>query len=284
MMPRWLSRFQGRAWSLRAVLLTSLLLFSIVPAATVAWLLYRSNLQSVETLSDKIVDDLVKRVQSSTEEHILQAHTVLNGLTEAFPTESGLARARQLMQRPELFEQSAFAMTRMTPSVPHIYLASYRGEYLGVESLSQNAGSVMRVGLRQQGGEGRRYFSADYPGERSQLVATETENYEPRNRPWYQSAMVNKGRVFTIVLPSAAQKQLLLTLAQPVYGADGGALGVFAVDLHLKRLGELLQTMILSAHGTAFLVDEQGFLVASSTSDPLFSEADGKLERRRPLP
>jgi signal transduction histidine kinase/DNA-binding response OmpR family regulator len=278
-----IKRREGWAWSLRAVLVTSLLLFSIVPAATVGWLLYRSNLQSVETLSDKIVDDLVKRVQSSTEEHVAQAHTVLNGLTEEVTTDAGVARARQLMQNPGLFEQTAFAMTRMTPSVPHLYLATYRGAYLGVETLPQNPGGLMRVGLRQQGGEGRRYFSADTPGDRRTLLPGEAQNYEPRNRAWYQSAVAHKGRIFTPVLASAVQNQLLLTLAQPVYGLDGGALGVFAVDLHLKRLGELLQTMILSANGTAFLVDEQGFLVASSTSDPLFSSAGGKLERRSPL-
>lgn len=276
-------RRQMRVWSLRAVLVTSLLLFSTVPAATVGWLLYRSNLQSVQTLSDKIVDDLVKRVQSGTEEHIEQAHTVLNGLTEPFTTGAGVARARQLMQRPELFEQTAFAMTRMTPSVPHLYLATYRGEYLGVETLSPDPGSLMRVGLRPPGGQGRTYFSADTPGDRRTPLPGETPNYEPRNRPWYQAAMVQKGRVFTPVVASAEYNQLLLTLAQPVYGADGGVLGVFAVDLHLKRLGELLQTMILSAHGTAFLVDEQGFLVASSTSDPLMASTDGQPGRRSPL-
>jgi signal transduction histidine kinase/DNA-binding response OmpR family regulator len=282
MLPRKSRRLQARAWSLRAVLVTSLLLFALVPAASVAWLLYRGNQQSVETLTDKIVDDLVKRAQSSTEEHILQAHTVLNGLTEAFPTDSTVARARQLMQKPGLFEQTAFAMTRMTPSVPHLYMASYRGEYLGVEAILQNGSNLMRVALREQGGAGRRYFSADSPGERGQPVATEAQNYEPRNRPWYQAAMVHKGRVFTPVIASASQNQLLLTLVQPVYGADSGALGVFAVELRLKRLSELLQTMILSAHGTAFLVDEQGLLVASSTSDPLFASVDGRLERRRP--
>ena len=281
-MLRGARRFLGHAWSLRVVLVTSLLLFCVVPAATVAWLLYRSNLQSVATLSDKLVDDLVKRVQSSTEEHLLQAHTVLNGLTEERPSASGLARARQLIQKPELFEQSAFAMTRMTPSVPSLYLASYRGQFLSGEPALQRGGHAMRVGWRQQGGTGRRYFSADTPGERGNPVATETENYEPRTRPWYQAAMEHKGRVFTPVMASAAQDQLLLTLAQPVYGTDGGALGVFAAVLHLRRLGELLQTMILSAHGAAFLVDEQGFLVASSTSDPLFASVDGKLERRRP--
>ena len=271
-----------RAWSLRTVLVTSLLLFSVVPAATVGWFLYRSNLQSVQTLSEKIVDDVAQRVQNGAEAHLAQAHVVLNGLIHEVPGESGVARARQLMQKTELFEQTAFAMTRMTPKAPHLYLATHRGEYLGVEAVSQNSSSMTRVAVRRQGEQGRTYYSAEYPGDRRQKLSTEADNHEPRTRAWYQGAMENKGRKFTAVYPSAEQNQLLVTLAQPVYGTDGGSLGVFAVDLHLAYLKELLQTMVFSAHGTAFLLDEKGVLVANSTIDPLFTGKGGKLERRQP--
>ena len=274
---------EGRAWSLRAVLLTGLLLFSALPVASVCWLLYRSNLQSVQILSDKVVGDLARRVQSSTEDHVSQAHTVLNGLAEEVASDVGVARARQFMQKPELFEQTAFAMTRMTPSVPHLYLATYRGEYVGVETLAQDSGSLMRVSTQRQVGEGLAYFLADSPGDRSTMLPGEAQRYEPRDRAWYQAAMAQKGRIFTPVQASATHNQLLLTLAQPVYGAYGSALGVFAVDLHLKRLDRLLQSMPISAHGAAFVVDEQGFLVASSTSDPLFHSVDGQLVRSRPM-
>ena len=110
----------------------------------------------------------------------------------------------------------------------------------------------------------------------------EGHNFEPRTRPWYQVAMESKGRGFTPVYPSLAQKQLLITLAQPVYGDDGAALGVFALDLHLKHLNDRLQATRISGHGTAFLVDEQGFLVATSTGDPLFKAVDGQLVRTKP--
>ncbi|MEP6966376.1 MAG: response regulator, partial [Polaromonas sp.] len=99
---------------------------------------------------------------------------------------------------------------------------------------------------------------------------------------WYQAAMESKGRAFTAVYPSAEHKQLLITLAQPVYGSDGGALGVFAINLHLKPLNDMLQAMRISAKGTAFVVDEKGFLVASSTGDALFTDANGVLQRRKP--
>ncbi|SFB92414.1 Signal transduction histidine kinase [Polaromonas sp. OV174] len=274
---------QGRTWSLRVVLVTSLLLLSIVPAATVGWLLYRSNLQSVHTLSEKIVEDVAQRVKTGAEEHLSQAHVVFNGLIHELPSASAVARARRLIRQPELFEQTAFAMTRMTPSVPRMYLGTYRGEFLGVETLTQDASGQSHVSVRQQGEAGRRYFAAGHPTDRSQRLDTETENYEPRNRAWYQAAMLYKGRAFTPVSPSLSDKQLRITLAQPVYDLDGGALGVFAVDLQLKRLSEMLQGMRISPRGAAFLLDEQGFVVASSTSDPLVAEVKGQLERRRPL-
>ncbi|WP_296901883.1 hybrid sensor histidine kinase/response regulator [Polaromonas sp.] len=275
-----IGKLYGRAWSLRAVLVTSLLLFSIVPAATVGWFLYRSNLQSVQTLAEKIVEDVAQRVQTGTEEHLSQAHIALNGLIHERSSESGIARERQLIHTPELFEQTAFAMTGMTPYVPRMYLATQLGEYLGVEALSQNGNNLMRVGLGRPGDQALHFFSADFPGDRSQQLATEVGDYDPRHSPWYEAAMAHKGRIFTPVIASDSRKQLVVTLAQPVYGTDGAAVGVFAVDLYLKRLSELLQTMIISAHGTAFLVDEQGFVVASSTIDPLFSNVNGKLERR----
>ena len=270
-------------FSLRTVLIASLLLFSLLPAATVGWFLYRSNLQSVELLSGKIVEDMTQRIKTDVEGHLAQAHVLLNGLIHEQPDALAVLRARQLIQSPELFEQTAFAMTRMTPDVPRMFLGSYRGEFLSVESSTQDARTVVRVSERKEGGEGRRSFIAESPGDRRHDLPAEKGNYEPRNRPWYQAAMENKGRAFTPVSVSAVDRQLRMALAQPVYGTDGGALGVFAIDLPLKPLSQMLQSMRISAHGTAFLVDEQGFIVASSTGDELFSGNAGSFQRHKPL-
>ena len=271
-----------RTFSLRTVLVTSLLLFALLPAATVGWFLYRSSLQSAQRLSEQIIDDVAQRVKTDAEAHLEQAHVMLNGLIPDQPDVAAVLRARQLIETPLLFEQTAFALTRMTPDVPRIYFGNFRGEYLSVETLAQDAGSVVQVGERRQGDEGRRLFMTTSPGDRSQPQPAERGSYEPRIRPWYQNAMEQKGRVFAPVAVSPSARQLGITLAQPVYGADRSALGVFAVDLPLKHLGVILQGMRISARGTVFLVDEEGFLVASSTGDDLFSGTGGNLQRQRP--
>ena len=273
----------SRTFSLRAVLIVSLLLFSLLPAATVGWFLYRSNVQSVQLLSGKIIADMTERIKTDVESHLAQAHVVLNGLVQAQPDASAVLRARQLIASPELFELSAFAMTRMTPDVPRMYLGNQRGDFLAIETFARDAATLVRVSERKAGDEGRRFFMAALPGDRQHELPAETRNFEPRNRPWYQAAMENKGRVFTPLSVSANDPQLRLTLAQPVFGTDGGALGVFAVDLPLQRLNQILQGMRISSHGAVFLLDEQGYTVASSSGDELFSNKAGLLQRYKPL-
>ena len=274
---------------MRAVLVASLMLFSVVPAGLVGGVMYRSSQQTASTLANKIMGDVAQRVQLGTQAHIVEAHTLLNGLLPEDPSRPQVLRARQLLEKPALFEQTAFALTRMTPNVSYLYQGTYKGEFLGVEAQWQTqtgtATETFRVGARAAGDAGRRYFAALQPGDRSQALPPDAQAYEPRTRPWYQAAMQARSRVFTPVYPSASKKQLLITLAQPIFGEDGqaqGASGVFAVDLYLKRLSDLLQTQSISAHGAAFLVDDEGYLVASSAGDALYTEADGRLLRRKP--
>ncbi len=170
----------------------------------------------------------------------------------------------------------------MAPDVPYLYFGNNKGDFHGVEQMARGGTGLMRVGMRRLGDEGRQFFSVIAPGDRSQKLATEPKNYEPRTRPWYLQAVSQRERVFTPVYLSASKKQLLITVAQPVFEDDGGVLGVFAADLYLKQLSEALQIINISAQGVAFIVDDSGNLVASSAGDPLFKEQDGKLERLGP--
>ena len=267
---------------LRALLISSFIAFSIIPAALVGWHMHSSHLHTVQEFSSKLVSDVAKRVQGDIEGHLGDAHTIFNGVLYEIPSDSQLVRARKMMSNLTEFEATAFTLTRMSTNVPYMYAGTAKGEFLGVENISKNSGNFLRVGVRKKDGEGQHYYSAFKPGDRSQAQSIESANYEPRTRPWYQSAMEAKGRTFTPIYLSPSKKQLVITLAQPVYDTDTAALGVIAVDVYLKRLSELLQLLSISASGAAYLVDDKGFLVASSTGEELYTEADDKLQRVSP--
>ena len=270
-----------RSWPLRSVLTASLLVFAVLPAAVVGWTMHRSNLQTVEVLGHKVIGDVASRVQVDTLEYIDQAQTIFNGMLPEVPNKQQAERAQEFVYNPLLFESLAFTLTRMTPNVTYLYLGTRDGSFVGVKPATENAQERTRVGVQTPQDDRRRYFSASMPGDRSRSINSDSEAYDSRTRPWYQSAIKAGGRVFTPIYPARSAKQLVITLVQPVFGRDAEPAGVFAIDLYLKSLSELLQVQSISPNGVAFIVDEAGYMVASSAGDDLYSEKEKALVRHK---
>ncbi|HYF43474.1 MAG TPA: response regulator [Ramlibacter sp.] len=267
-----------RMFSLRRILAASLVLSATVPAVLVAWMMTRASNHAVDELAGKILTQVAALVQAGTEAHLRQAHDVLNGLIAERPSQADIQRTRAWLRNPSQFEAMAFALARQSPDVAVIHFGNLRGEYLGVEASTRET----RVAVRRADGLGRSFFVAGQPGDRSRAVESEGRNFEPRSTLWYSGALVAKDRVFSPVQVSAARRQLVVSLSQPVFDADGGAAGVIATELQLQTLADVLRTQRISARGAAFVVDEKGALVASSAGDALFQESQGRLERRSP--
>ena len=270
------------AWRLRTILICSLLVFALLPAGLVGGLMYSSTLQNVDKLSNKIISDVAYRVQLDTENHLLQAHSLLNGLLRPLPTPEQTQQVQALMAAPETFESLAFSLTRMLPDVSFLYFGTALGDFYGVQQIAGISNDSVKVHVKPADAVGRRYFTAMQALDRSAELPPETTAYDPRQRPWYQAALAQKNRTFTTVYPSASTGQLLITLAQPVYGPDGTVTGVVGADLFLRALTQRLQEQKISANGVAMLIDEQGYLVASSTAEDLFKSVDSKLVRLKP--
>ncbi len=271
-----------RSFSLQTIFLASLLFFCVVPAAVVGWVLYRSNAQTSDLLAEAIVRDVAQRVQADTDDHLRQAQVVFNGLVPSRGSPAELMRARMLATDPAFFEDTAFALTRMAPSGSYLYFGGAAGEFVGVEPIALDTAGATRVGIKKPGEAARNFYTAQFPGDRGGAVTPEVKNYDPTARPWYVDAVAAGKRVFTPIYPAAAKKQLVITLSQPIFSEDGKVLGVFASEVYLKRLSELMQSLTISPRGVAFLVDDKAFLVASSAGDALYVEAAGKVERLKP--
>jgi signal transduction histidine kinase/CheY-like chemotaxis protein/HPt (histidine-containing phosphotransfer) domain-containing protein len=271
-----------RAWRLRTILICSLLVFALLPATLVGGLMYTSTLQNVDKLSSKIINDVAYRVQLDTETHLQQAHSLLNGLLRSQPTAEQSAHVKNMMAQPQIFEGFAFSLARMLPDVSFLYFGDAQGAFYGVQDTGDAAQDRLKIHVKPAQEKTRRYFAARQPLDRSQELAPEAKAYDPRVRPWYSGAITKKSRAYTTVYPSASTGQLLVTLAQPVVDDSGQIIGVVGVDLFLKTLTQRLQAQKISDNGIAMLVDEQGYLVATSTAEDLFTSGDGQLRRLKP--
>jgi signal transduction histidine kinase/DNA-binding response OmpR family regulator len=275
-------RLRKGSLSVRSLSLGLLLLFAVVPALLVGGLLYRSNVQTVDQLSQKIINDVMQRVQADAEVQLQNVGLVLSGVIPPEPSEANTQAARRLIEQPEAFERLASSLTRMVAEVPFLYFGNNKGEFYSVEQMQRSGSGSMRIGIRRAGEEGRQYYQASVAGDRSNPQEPEKKVFEPRTRPWYVQALNQRARIYTPVYVSAAKRQLVITVAQPVFDENKAALGVFAADLHLQQLSDAIRIINISAQGVAFIVDDSGHLVAASTGDTLYKEQDGKIERVSP--
>jgi signal transduction histidine kinase/DNA-binding response OmpR family regulator len=267
-----------RPIALGRLLAAGLVLLATVPALVVAWVLGHAANDSVEELAGNLLSGVAALVQAGTETELRQAHDVLNGVFPEHLTATDTERARRWLREPQRFESYALALSREATEVPALHFANLRGEYFGVEHTADGA----RIGIRPAGGTGRAFYLAHEPGDRSRVLAAEAGSFEPRTTPWYLHAMQARDRVFTPVRLSPERRQLMVSLAQPVFDADGGAAGVFAVDLYLQTLSDLMRTQRITAHGGAFVIDQAGALVASSAGDALYQQRGGQYVLRSP--
>ena len=172
-----------------------------------------------------------------------------------------------------------FELTAATRSTAYLYFGRENGGFLGVDRGHSGAKSAAIVRLQKDAGDARKNYLARTPGDRTQLLETESRNFDVRNRPWYQLAKTAQRLTWTPVYLSFATDTLVTTATQPVRTATGSLLGVLAADVELSGLSAFMKNLAVSANGVAFIVDRDGLLVASSTPEPPFRTEAGVQKR-----
>ncbi|WP_188689339.1 methyl-accepting chemotaxis protein [Silvimonas amylolytica] len=88
--------------------------------------------------------------------------------------------------------------------------------------------------------------------------------YDPTSRPWYKQAVSDDKLILTAPYIDASTKQLTLSFAAPVKGADKQLKGVVAGDVYLSALVKDVLNIKLTGDGYAFLVGKDGKVLAHS--------------------
>jgi two-component system sensor histidine kinase ChiS len=103
------------------------------------------------------------------------------------------------------------------------------------------------------------------------------KNYEPRIRPWYQSAVVAKQPVWSDIYVYFITKTLGISINQPVYDNQGSLLAVTSVDLSLLDISHFLKRLKIGKTGKTFVMERSGTLIATSTTEkPFYRDPDNQ--------
>ena len=220
----------------------ALILALVLLMGALSW---RAGRDTVDNLSGQLIGEAVSRIQVSLERHLSGADTVLEA---AFPT--GLPAPESIAQDLDALRTRFWLATSVHRDPNnYVYYGDRRGHFLGLWRFSEQEAELR---LRTAA-EGPRtlYRLRGIRGEpRSPTV--EDKVFEPRDRPWYASALASPAALrWTPVYIDFKTADLVMTRTKRIGNEVGEPEGVAATDLPLKQLSALLQAALLARLGDA---------------------------------
>lgn len=266
-----------KQWRLKTLLTVPFVALILLPALVIALSSLYTGLKAVDSLSSRVITDVSSRAELAAIHQLEEATLMLRGTVP--DPEDSLGSNEYIFRDVALLERKLFEMSAETRTTGYFFYGAADGTFVGVDRGRPGAKAAATVRLRGSEDAPRRIYSARAPGDRSRLIEVESRIFDARKRPWFEQAKQLGRLTWTPIYVSFASGALVTTASQPVVNSEGTLLGVLAADVELTELSTFMKTVAVSENGVAFIVDKEGYLVASSSPGLPFITANGTQSR-----
>ena len=240
----------------------------VVGICLTSWLTFRSGQRAVSQVMDQLDERVAENIDKEVKEYINRPITISELLLVQYRI--GNLDISDIRKLGRQFQE----ITQTDLPISNVYYGNQAGEFV----YSENQGETTRLDVVDQASEFQRVtYSVDGAGNLGPIVAR--EDYDHRQRIWFQEAVTKAEPLWTQVYVSKARKSLTLTRSSPIVTATGHVRGVFGIDVFLTELSEFLEQLSVGKTGQAFIIETSGNLVATSTGEDLFTSAGNASDR-----
>lgn len=161
------------------------------------------------------------------------------------------------------------AQVLSTPSISGVYVGRPDGSFLLVSRDGATEPGGTRVKTIEVGESGRRSVTVQRDASLEEVEAAEdpTDEFDPRERPWYRAALGADGVSWTDPYIFFASREPGVTTAAAARDADGEVMAVVGVDLSLRDLSTFVGTMEVGSGSRSILLDDSGLMLAAADLD-----------------
>ena len=225
-------------------------------------------LEANSAVNDLMAQNLVQ-IQDHIEERL---HDLLNLPGRIQRVNANLIRQDQLnRQHLRSWRTTLFEQAQAFRGLSSITWGSADGRSVGIARHPSKNGFEFTIKDEETGPDLFEYYTDNHG--RMNKVPTKTLPYDPRTRPWYQAAILADKSTWTEpyakVHKDGAAVTLALGYAQPFRDSNGRLLGVMNAELTLNDITRFLENLSIGRTGKAFLLDQKGRLIATSSGVPL---------------
>ena len=248
---------------LSTVLAVSGLIQLLGAIALVGYWSYRTSTDAIETLADRVLEQVSDRVVEHLG-HYTETPKIVTKINENELKDRNLKQSDLSDWSQHLVKQA-----RIFDSLSYIYFGDSKGQYVEIQCFGKQR---FKYGPGKPESEPEvSIFPLNRDGDREEIQGR--RSYDPRLRPWYQLALREKKPSWTSIYTFTEEQLTLgISFVRPIYDEEGQLQGVLGADYALLQTQQFLQNLRLLKSGQTFILEDDGNLVATSTLENPFQK------------
>ena len=260
---------------LRVILIVPFVVQVVGAVGLVGYLSFRNGQKAVDNLASQLRTEVSNRVYERVKSYVEVPQQV--NQINYYAVQQGLLDFQKLPEAELYFWRQVQAF----PSVGNAGFANAEGQSLRVGWIDRQSTSEEPQIAEQPtpGGGDLYYHDIDKNANRVKLAKT-VPNYDPRNRPFYTSALKQGKPTWSEVYINFGYHVLQIKASRPFYDDSGNLLGVLASELGINQIGYFLQTLKFGRSGQVFILEPTGDLVATSMENQALLAGKAKNSKR----
>lgn len=167
-------------------------------------------------------------------------------------------------ERPEELEKLLFQQLQVGPQLSGIFYGDETGNFVYVMRSDDVAPYRTKVIRRGEAGPSASFIWRDNNYNVVKCGSDPADEFDPRTRPWYHSAKVKRGAIWTDPYIFFSSQNPGVTAALPVINLSGEFQGVFGVDIEIDAISDFLAQLKVGKNGGVMALAKDGSVIAHS--------------------
>ena len=250
---------------LPTVLIVPFILQIFGTVAIVGYLSFRSSQKAVNEVVSELRNEISVRIEQHLSNYLQTPHLInKNNLrlaqTDLLNINNQDKLARHFWQQKQVFD------------VISIYFGNEKGGYVGAEP-----GNKIAITEDFLPGQFLYYNSS------AEVLKVGTPKigktiFDSRRRPWFKASENTRASRWSDIYTYEHGSDIAIAASTPVY-KNNNFKGVLAVDLSLMQITNFLREIKVGKTGKTFIIERNGSIVASSSTEKTFFKQGNKFER-----
>jgi signal transduction histidine kinase len=261
---------QRKKIPLRLIFVIPFVLQILIAVALTGYLSLRNGRQAVNDLATQLQSEVSDRVRQQLDTYLVLPHqvneinvqTVIQGMTQLSDL---YGIGRYFWKQMKVFPQFGYI--------------NYGDEQGNFTAIYRAKDSSLQLDIIEPPHLGTYYrYSLDEKGRPKQKVFEDQLDY--RGDSWYSDAIKAGKPIWSEVYQWDDEPETLsVSASYPIYSAREKLIGVIGIDYILSLISDFLKELKISESGRIFIIERDGMLVASSSSEQPYVLNKGEAER-----